>query len=180
MHTVLVRRGIATDAPALAQFAARTFADTFAADNRPEDLEAHLASSYGVRQQTAELADPDVVTLLAHHDGVLVAYAQVRRRQPPPCVTQGQAVELHRFYVDRAAHGRGVARQLMLAVHDAARELGGRHLWLGVWERNPRAIAFYAKSGFVHVGSHDFFVGADRQTDRVFVAPVQDPGSRAA
>ena len=180
MHTVIVRRGITADAPALAQFAARTFADTFAADNRPEDLHAHLASSYSVRQQTAELADPDVVTLLAHHDGVLVAYAQVRRRQPPPCVTQGQAVELHRFYVDRAAHGRGVARQLMLAVHDAARALGGRHLWLGVWERNPRAIAFYAKSGFVHVGSHDFFVGADRQTDRVFVVPVQDPESRTA
>jgi ribosomal protein S18 acetylase RimI-like enzyme len=68
----------------------------------------------------------------------------------------------------------------MLAVHDAARELGGRHLWLGVWERNPRAIAFYAKSGFVDIGSHDFFVGADRQTDQVFVAPVHDPGSGPA
>jgi ribosomal protein S18 acetylase RimI-like enzyme len=180
MHPVVIRRGIAADAPALAAFAARTFADTFAADNTAEDLQAHLASSYGIRQQTAELADPDVVTLLADRDGALVAYAQVRRNAPPPCVTQGQAVELHRFYVDRAAHGRGVARQLMLAVHDAARELGGRHLWLGVWERNPRAIAFYAKSGFVDIGSHDFFVGADRQTDRVLVAPVHDPGSGPA
>jgi len=180
MHPVLVRRGVAADAPALAALAARTFADTFAADNRPEDLQAHLASSYGVRQQSAELADPDVVTLLAHWDGVLVAYAQVRRKPPPPCVTEGQAVELHRFYVDRAAHGRGVAGQLMLRVHGAARELGGRYLWLGVWERNPRAIAFYAKAGFVHVGSHDFFVGADRQTDHVFVAPVREPGGGAA
>jgi len=180
MHPVVVRRGVAADASALAGFAARTFADTFAGDNRPEDLQAHLASSYGVRQQTTELADPTVITLLAYRDGVLAAYAQVRRKQPPPCVTQGQAVELHRFYVDRAAHGRGVAGQLMLAAHNAARDLGGRHLWLGVWERNPRAIAFYAKSGFVQVGSHDFFVGADRQTDQVLIAPVQEPGGGAA
>jgi GNAT superfamily N-acetyltransferase len=179
MHPVLVRRGVTADASVLAEFAARTFADTFGADNRPEDMQAHLAASYGVRQQTAELADPSVITLLAHRDGVLVAYAQVRRRNPPPCVTQELPVELHRFYVDRAAHGGGVARDLMLAVHDAARDLGARHLWLGVWERNPRAIAFYAKCGFVRVGSHDFVVGVDRQTDQVFVAPVQRPNSRA-
>jgi diamine N-acetyltransferase len=172
MHPVVVRPGLVADAPALAGFAARTFAETFAADNRPEDMQAHLEASFGVRQQTAELVDPDVITLLAHQDEVLVAYAQLRRSQPPPCVTLERPVELRRFYVDRTAHGRGVAQVLMATVHQSARELGGRHLWLGVWERNPRAIAFYAKSGFSEVGIHDFLVGTDRQTDRVLVAPV--------
>ena len=60
----------------------------------------------------------------------------------------------------------------MSAVHEAAVELGGQHVWLGVWERNPRAIAFYSKMGFTQVGSHAFYVGPDCQTDRVFVAPV--------
>jgi ribosomal protein S18 acetylase RimI-like enzyme len=173
MQSLIIFRGSVADAAALAEFAARTFADAFAADNRPEDLQAHLASAYGVRQQTAELSDPDVITLLAQRDGALVAYAQVRRRKPPECVTQEQPVELQRFYVDRSQHGNGVARTLMLAAHEAARELGGHHLWLGVWERNARAIAFYAKSGFVPVGTHDFYVGADRQTDRLFVTPLQ-------
>ena len=89
--------------------------------------------------------------------------------------TAWHTADWHRAYFYRAATVAGVAGRLMLAVHGAARELGGRHLWLGVWERNPRAIAFYAKSGFVHAGSHDFFVGADRQTDHVLVAPVQRP-----
>ena len=40
-------------------------------------------------------------------------------------------------------------------------------LWLGVWERNPRAQAFYRKSGFADVGSQVFLVGTDAQTDRV-------------
>jgi ribosomal protein S18 acetylase RimI-like enzyme len=63
----------------------------------------------------------------------------------------------------------------MQAARDAARELGGRHLWLGVWERNPRAIAFYRRAGFTDVGSTFYMVGPDRQTDRVFVAEVPPP-----
>ena len=169
----MVRRGVASDAEALAVFAARTFADTFAAGNRAHDMEAHLAASYGVSQQSNELNDPAVITLLAHSGERLVAYAQVRRGSAPACVTHEQAVELHRFYVDRPVHGRGVAGTLMSEVHGAALRLGGRHLWLGVWERNLRAIAFYAKMGFVRVGSHDFHVGSDRQTDHVLVASVR-------
>jgi len=167
---VTIRRGVVSDAPALAAFAVRTFAEAFGADNRPEDLQAHLAKSYGVPQQTRELANPDVITLLAHQGETLIAYAQVRRHVPPPCVTHERTIELQRFYVNRPAHGTGVAQVLMAAAREAARELGGEHLWLSVWERNPRAITFYTKVGFVDVGSTDFYVGQDRQTDRVLVA----------
>lgn len=173
MQDLHIRRGVSSDAAALAAFAARTFAATFAADNRPEDLQAHLVSSYGESQQSAELADPNCITLLAYRTGTLIAYAQLRHHAAPSCVTQNQAIELHRFYVDRSAHGTGVATELMAAVHEAARGLGGRHLWLGVWERNARAIAFYSKVGFMHVGNHDFYVGSDRQTDHVLVAAVR-------
>jgi ribosomal protein S18 acetylase RimI-like enzyme len=170
---ISIRRGVASDAALLAEFAARTFSDTFAAENRPEDLQSHLAASYGVAQQTKELVDPNVITLLAVSNGELVAFAQICRNHPPACVTQEQAVEVHRFYVDRPAHGSGIARMLMSEVRRVALELGARHVWLGVWERNARAIAFYKKTGFIDVGSHDFYVGSDRQTDRVLVARVR-------
>ena len=167
-----IRLGVAADAPQLAAFAARTFEETFGSQNRPEDLHAHLTKAFGLAQQTQELLNPNMVTLLAYHDATLVAFAQVARNDPPPGIIIDQPVELQRFYVDRPAHGKGIAPQLMRAVHAAARDFDGQNLWLGVWERNPRAIAFYNKVGFVDRGSHDFFVGSDRQTDRVLVAPV--------
>ena len=170
-----IRPGTAADAAALAAFAARTFAETFASGSTPDDMQAHLARSYGVEQQAIELTDPGTVTLLAERDGRLVAFAQVRRATPPACVTAPDAMELHRFYVDRPAHGTGVAQALMSAVQDAAQAAGARHVWLGVWEHNDRARRFYGKSGFVDVGSHVFVLGADRQTDRVMVAPVPNP-----
>ena len=60
----------------------------------------------------------------------------------------------------------------MQAARTAAQELGGQHIWLGVWERNARALAFYRKKGFVEVGSHVFMVGSDPQTDLVLVSPL--------
>ena len=161
-----------TDAAELADFAARTFEETFSADNDPSDLQAHLTTNYGLEQQAAELADPRVITILARSNNALVAFAQVRKSTPPTCVTHNAPVELHRFYVDRRLHGSGLAQRLMAAVHEAAHEFGGSHIWLGVWERNPRAIAYYKKADFIDVGSTIYCVGPDRQTDRVLVAAV--------
>jgi GNAT superfamily N-acetyltransferase len=172
---VVLRRGTVEDAAALAELAARTFVDTFAADNRPEDMQAHLEKSYGVVQQSEELLDPDVVTLLADRGGELVGFAQVRRNAPPPCVAERGAIELNRFYLDKRVHGTGLATRLMQASREAALALGGRQLWLGVWERNPRAQAFYRKAGFVDVGSTIYMVGPDPQTDRVLLSGALSP-----
>ena len=170
----LIRRAEAADAASLADFAARIFADTFAAGNRPEDMAAHLADRFGVRQQSEEIADPGILTFVVEEEGRLIGYTQVRRIPPPECVTGEEPVELGRFYVDRSWHGRGLASRLMAVVLDAALELEGRTLWLAVWEHNPRAIAFYTKCGFRDVGSQPFLLGADLQTDRVMTVALAD------
>lgn len=177
MSSVIVRRAEVSDASRLAELAARTFAETFGAHNSADDLEAHLKSAYGAAQQADELADPDVRTLLVYGNDELVGFAQMRRKAFPTCVIAEKPVELHRFYLARSAQGTGAAKPLMLKAREAALELGGRHLWLGVWERNSRAIAFYLKSGFVNVGSHNFVVGSDTQTDWVFIASLSKEGA---
>ena len=177
--TLRIRLGLVTDAARLAAFASRTFVEAFAKDNRPDDMQAFLASAYGNAQQARELADPQVVTLLGLDGDTLGAYAQVRRGEAPSCVTVQDPIELQRFYVDRPFQGRGIAALLMRAAHDAAVGFGGCHLWLGVWEKNARALAFYRKEGFVDVGAKDFYVGPDRQTDRVLVTAVRT-GDEAA
>jgi diamine N-acetyltransferase len=168
-RTVTIRTAVAADAPALAELARRTFHDTFAAANDPRDLAVYLARAYGVEQQTLELRDPGITTLLVEQDGVSIAYAQIRNDHVPECVTGANPIELWRFYIDREWHGRGIAQLLMECVKQAARARGASTLWLGVWERNDRARAFYAKSGFADAGEHIFLFGTDPQTDRVMV-----------
>lgn len=155
----MIRRATPDDAAALAELAARTFHDTFAEHNRPEDMQAYMSEAYGEAQQRAELLDPNRITLVDVSDSTLIAYAQLRLALPE--------IEIGRFYVDRPWHGRGVAQSLMNAVNELARDLGATRIWLGVWEHNRRAIAFYEKCGFRDCGSQPFLLGSDLQTDRV-------------
>jgi len=167
-----IRRGTAADAPTLAALARETFFDTFASTNDATDMAIHLERAYGVAQQTAELTDPDVITLLVDEGGQAVAYAQLRAGHVPECVTGAKPTELWRFYVARDWHGRGIAQGLMARVVADAAQSGAQTLWLGVWEHNHRARAFYAKCGFADVGEHVFLFGTDPQTDRVMARPL--------
>ena len=179
LANIEIRRGTADDAAELAEFAGRTFRETYSADTNQHDLQAHISANFSCKKQSTELADPNVITILVRSDGMLIAYAQVRRSRPPPCVTHASPIELHRLYLDRRAHGTELALMVMQEIQQAAREFGGRHIWLSVWERNARAIAFYKKAKFVDIGSQFYMVGADKQLDRVLVVGV-DPESADA
>lgn len=168
-----LRRATGADAAALAAFATETFVDAFGADNNPANIAAHVAEVYGEAQQAGELADPNVITLLAEGPQGIAAFAQVRRHTPPACVTSPDAVELHRFYVHATWRRRTLGHRLMTAVHGAARELDGRVLYLSVWEKNARAIAFYERQGFEQVGDVPFLLGDDTQRDLVMQARVR-------
>lgn len=169
-----IRRARLADAEPLAAFAARLFVETFGPDNRPEDIAAHVTRTFGPAQQHREIADPDVATLVIDGPDGIAGYAQVRRTTAPPSVSTPAPVELLRFYVDRPWQGQGVAQRLMEAVHVAAAGLGGRSIWLSVWERNPRAMAFYLKSGYRDVGGTTFMLGTDLQHDRVLVVLTRE------
>ena len=162
-----IRRGVESDAQELSAAAERWFRETFAPDNAAEDMAIYCASAFSPEIQRAELTDPATETLLLQDSrGQLTAYAQLRDG-PPDGFELPAPIELVRFYVDSTYHGRGIAARLMAAVDDVARARGARTLWLGVWEKNHRARAYYRKAGFADIGSHEFHLGHDLQIDRL-------------
>ena len=170
---LVIRPARTADAPALSELASRIFYETFASSTAPHDMEAFLAKAYNEPRMRVEIEDSSIVTLVVDDDGVLAGYAQLRFGQPPACITGPDPVEVWRFYIDKAHHGRGVAQQLMSTIDAVARQRQARTMWLGVWEHNDRARAFYAKYGFRHVGEHTFVVGADEQTDLLLERALQ-------
>jgi diamine N-acetyltransferase len=173
--TPLIRRADVGDAGLLAELGARTFSDTFAADNRSEDMAAYLSASFSPAKQAEELLDPRSAYLIAEIDDEAVGYAQLHAGVAPECVTGDAPVELARLYVIQKWHGRGgVSAALMRACVEEARRAGHRTLWLGVWERNARAQAFYRKWGFEKVGEHIFQLGSDPQNDILMSLKLED------
>ncbi len=162
-----IRQAEERDAACLAELAERTFRDTFAHVNRAEDIDSHCRDHYRESIQAAEIRDPNRATLVCHVRDSLIAYGQLRWESAPACVAATRPAEIQRLYVDAPWHGKGVAQALMASLLDTAIAGGADVVWLGVWERNQRAISFYAKSGFAVVGDHVFVLGKDRQHDFV-------------
>lgn len=167
-----IRRATVADAEQLAPFAARVFHETFAADSNPDDMALYLATVLTPARFAEEIADPQCAFFLAHVRGVLAGYLKLRTGYLPDCVTDPTALELSRLYVAREWHGRGIAHDLMRLTLAFARENDHRSIWLGVWDRNPRARAFYAKWNFREIGSHPFQFGTELQSDLVCIRPV--------
>ena len=169
---IAIRHANLADAAPLAALAERTFRDTFAEANSQADMDSHCARSFSPELQREELSGLSRVTLLAEAGKTPVAFAQLRLRSPTGCLAAERPAELNRLYVLSEWHGRGVAQQLMEAILARAAQEQADYLWLGVWERNPKAIAFYRKFGLEVVGEHRFVLGTDPQLDLIMAVPI--------
>ena len=169
---VTVRRAIPGDEHVLAELALRIFLDTFGPQNDPDDIRIHAARSYGPEIQLRELTDPSLTYFIAEVDSLPVGFAMIGEADSPSCMELDRPIELFRFYVDKAWHGKGIAVPLMDAAYEEARRRGGRTICLSVWEKNPRAIRFYEKMGYRTAGTHPYILGNDVQTDWVMTREV--------
>lgn len=172
---LVIRRANAGDAALLAELGARTFSETFAPDNSAEDMAAYLAIAFSPSQQTRELADRETLFLIAESERVAAGYAMLRSGNVLENVTGENPIELVRLYVSQERLGSGVGAALMQACIREARQRGHKTLWLGVWEHNARAQAFYRKWNFTKIGTHVFQLGNDPQTDILMQRTISDP-----
>jgi ribosomal protein S18 acetylase RimI-like enzyme len=173
------RRAEPIDATRLAAFAERTFRAAFGSFNTRENMDAHCANAYGEAIQASEIANPGIETFVCDDSTALVGYAQLRWGTAPPCVLALRPAEIQRIYVDQQWYGKGIAQALMSQVFTAAKLGNADQVWLGVWENNPRALAFYQKFGFTKVGHHVFQLGNDPQHDWILCRDVRSWGSGA-
>jgi diamine N-acetyltransferase len=157
------------EAALLTEIGASTFAETFEAANTPEDFAAYMRAAFGEPIQRAELMDPETTVFFAEREGDAVGYVMLREGNTPSIVPAGDALQIARLYARRRALGTGVGAALMQRALAEAAGRGKDAVWLGVWDRNERAIRFYESWGFHRCGTQPFLLGTDLQTDLVMV-----------
>lgn len=167
-----IRTATPTDNHLLSELGARTYKDTFADGNTAEDMALYLAGSFSPEKQAAELAQAGTIFLIAEEDDQPVGYTRLRQDPPPECIQGMKCIEIVRLYAVKEYIGRGIGAALMQASLDEAARLGCDIIWLDVWEKNPRAIAFYQKWGFEKVGEQGFQMGIDLQHDWLMARSV--------
>ncbi|MFN7947977.1 MAG: N-acetyltransferase [Blastocatellia bacterium] len=162
---ISIRRATPDDAAMLVELGTRTFYAAFRNACSAEDMQLYLSTWFTLEQVTNELHDQQSLFLIAEVAGAPAGYAKMQAGETPDCISDPQAIELSRLYVEQQHLGSGVGPALMQACLDEAGQRGHRTVYLGVWEDNHRAQAFYRKWGFEKVGEHIFMMGNDAQTD---------------
>ena len=162
---IVITRARDSDAETLSSLGRKTCLETFEKDNTPEDMASYLSQTFSPDRQLGEIRDPARTIEIARIHGEPVGFLHLLSGPADPAVTGSRPIELLRLYVDARFHGKGIGAALMDRCLQLARDLGYETLWLGVWERNFRAQAFYQKYGFSKVGTHGFKLGSDLQTD---------------
>jgi len=170
-----IRCATAADNALLAELGARTFYDTFAAENTPENMAAYLAASFGPEIQAAELSAPGSLFLIAEVDGTAVGYTRLREGQPSTRTIGARPIEIVRLYARQEWLRRGVGAALMKASLDEAARRGRDTIWLDVWDHNLRARAFYSRWGFTEVGTQVFQLGDEMQNDLLMQRRIDTP-----
>jgi len=160
------------DAPALAAFAAQAFTDTYCDLDDAQEIADYVAEHLRPDVLAGVIQDPACTTRLAWMGDELAGYAILREAPAPACVTGPVPLELWRLYLGQRFIGQGLGARLMADVHGQARQRGARTLWLGVYDRNVRAVAFYERFGFAQVGNKEFLFGGRLYSDPIYAAPV--------
>lgn len=162
-----IREASLDDAKLLTDLSYTTFWDAFAhhPKNAPDDLNHYMRQAFNVEQISAELAADDAVFLIASINDKPAGYAKLIIGSSEVGVAAENPIELSRLYSHQEYLGKGVGQNLMDACFSLATAHNHDVMWLGVWEFNPRAQAFYRKNGFREIGRHTFQLGSDPQTD---------------
>lgn len=165
MPVTTFRQCTIEDLEVLQAFSRDCYYDTFAALNTPENMQAYLDEAFATEKLRAELLDPACTFVFLYQDDKLAGYLKVNEAAGQTDVHDETSLEIERIYVSRDFQGAGLGRALMERAIATARERGKTYVWLGVREKNERAIRFYERNGFRKFATHVFVMGDDAQTD---------------
>lgn len=151
-----------------------TFTAAFGSYNNPRDFKSYLTLAFSLDRLQAELRNPNSFFYFVYLKTSLVGYFKINLGKAQSEFKDDGGMELERIYVLATHQGLGIGIRLLSYVTELAKHKNAGYVWLGVWEKNTRAIAFYKKHGFKKIGSHPYFIGKDKQTDWLMKKEIID------
>ncbi|PAD20759.1 GNAT family N-acetyltransferase [Terribacillus saccharophilus] len=165
MASINIRKCSIEDLQILQEVSIETFSDTFKDQNSPENMAAYLEKAYTSKKLENELSNASSQFFFIYLNEELAGYLKVNTGDAQSEEMDDDTLEIERIYVRSKYQKQGLGKYLMNKAIEIATELNKKAIWLGVWEKNQNAIAFYNKNGFVKTGAHSFYMGDEEQID---------------
>ncbi len=165
MENIDIRSVTLDDLTQLQKISKHTFIETFSADNTEADMQKYLDDNLSLEKLTTELNNKDTAFYFATINDNVIGYLKLNFGEAQTELKDDKAIEIERIYVLKDFIGKSVGQVLYAKAIEVAKQIDADYVWLGVWEKNGRAINFYKKNGFVAFDKHSFMLGNDEQTD---------------
>ena len=165
MNPITIRKATISDLEIIQEISSQTFIETFAELNTPENMENYIQENFNSQQVALEINNPESEFHLAILDNETIAYLKLNFGNAQTEIHSPQAMEIHRIYVLKKFHGKKIGQLLLNEAIKIGQESGVDSIWLGVWEKNYKAIQFYNNNDFIEFDKHTFILGNDVQTD---------------
>ncbi|RZK14440.1 MAG: GNAT family N-acetyltransferase [Pedobacter sp.] len=165
MSTIKILPATKADFKTLQEIGKKTFYETFSASNSDEVMQRYLNESFSEEKVKSELDNPQSLFYIAWDNQWPIGYLKLNRSEAQTELQENDSLEIERIYVLSDYQGKKVGQLLYDKAFEIAKENEKISIWLGVWEKNPKAIRFYEKNGFVPFSSHVFKMGDEEQTD---------------
>ena len=165
MNPVTIRKASISDLETIQEISKRTFIETFIEVNTPENMDNYIQENFNAQQIALEINNPESAFYLAILDHQAIAYLKLNFGNAQTEIRSSQAMEIQRIYVLKNFHGKKIGQLLLNKAIKIGQESGVETIWLGVWEKNHKAIQFYNNNDFVEFDQHNFTLGNDVQTD---------------
>lgn len=156
----------------LQEISYETFNETFKAQNSPENMKAYLEKAFNREQLETELSIADSQFLFIYVDNQVAGYMKVNINDAQSEKMGEESLEIERVYIKKEFQKHGLGKVLLHKAIEMAAEHHKTNIWLGVWEKNENAIAFYEKMGFVQTGAHAFYMGDEEQIDLIMTKKI--------
>ncbi|MEK3822983.1 GNAT family N-acetyltransferase [Cytobacillus sp. FSL W8-0315] len=163
--TINIKKCTLEDLSRLQEISYETFNETFKEQNSPENMEAYLEKAFNRKQLETELSQRSSQFYFVEIDGETAGYLKVNTDEAQTEEMGDEALEIERIYIRSPFQKQGLGKYLFNKALEVAMKQNKKKIWLGVWEKNEKAIAFYKKMGFVQTGAHSFYMGDEEQTD---------------
>ncbi|MBK7103826.1 MAG: GNAT family N-acetyltransferase [Ignavibacteriae bacterium] len=165
MQNIEIKRVTLNNIYQLQKIGKQTFFETFAESNTEENMLKYLEQDFSLIKLTAEIENKDSEFYFAESGNNKVGYLKINFGKSQTEIHEDESIEIERIYVLKEFHGKNVGQKLYEKAIEIANKRKAKYIWLGVWEKNLRAIKFYKKNGFVEFGEHTFKLGSDEQLD---------------
>jgi len=163
--TIALRTCTHEDLNKLQEISYDTFNETFKDQNSPENMNAYLAKAFTLEQIEKELSNISSHFFFVYFNNELAGYLKVNTNDAQSEEMGEESLEIERIYIKSKFQKHGLGKYLFNKALELAVANNKKRIWLGVWEKNENALAFYKKMGFIQTGAHSFYMGDEQQTD---------------